>query len=526
MNDTSLPVPGDARVAGASPETASTPTETSVSSSGRDHYPAGHAPVSRRRFLTMGGAAIAGAAMLPLFAAREAAAATVAVRVQCDAMTLSWGSGLSVIGDKNATSGKSLRYTARAGAVKKGVSFSTSANTVKLRLRTIEDSVWPNISVLVDGVEVAAKYAVASSAYTTLTMRLSSPISQGTHKVEVAAPGGMGGKEEVIADWVQFDNSDSASSPAPASHEIALGVYAGNDQWYNTSRLDAYTALVGGVAPKIVHVFQAFKDTSASYVQLGGSGTQALYDKYPGAAIMVSWEPRQLGSTTALTTAHIANGHHDAYIRQQAQRIASYGRRIIIRLGHEMNIDQFSWGSLAEDATKQANFKAMWTRIWNIFRQEGANAFVDWNWCPNMRAPVSPRASLMKNWYPGDAYVDYLGVDCYNWAASKNLAWYPPAQLYPQALQEVAACDGTGKKGIIIGETGCHSVGGDKALWFRDMISYFKAAPEAERVKGIAYFHYNMDGAQWRVDYPSSALDDYRALVQEPYMRASLPAAG
>ena len=311
---------------------------------------------------------------------------------------------------------------------------------------------------------------------------------------------------------------------APA-RALALGVYAGNDQWGSTARLDAYKALVGGVTSAIVHVFQAFKDTSGTYVQLAGAGTQGLYDKYPGAAIMVSWEPRQLGSTTAITTAHIANGYHDAYIRGQAQRIASYGRRIIIRLGHEMNIDQFPWGSLVEDTTKQANFKAMWRRIWGIFQQEGANAFVDWCWCPNMRAPVSPRASLMKNWYPGDAYVDYLGVDCYNWAASKNMPWYSPAQLYPEALKEVAACDGTGTKGIIVGETGCHSVGGDKALWFRDMRSYFGSAPEAARVKGIAYFHYNMDGAQWRVDYPTSALAAYKEMASDPLYQGALPPA-
>src|SRR5215203_231781 len=521
MNNPSLPMLGDDCVAGATRETAPMATEPSVSLSGWDH-PTGRTPMSRKQFLVTGGAALAGVGMLPLVGSRRAAAATVAAKVQCDSMTRSWGGVVSVINDANANNGKALRYTARAGAAKTGVSFSTSANRVTLRLRTIKDSVWPNVSVLIDGVEVAAKYSVASSAYSLFTMSLSRPISRGIHKVEVAAPGGMGGNEEVIADWVRFDDTTSTAPPAPTPSQIALGVYAGNDQWGSTVRIDAYKALVGGITPKIVHVFQAFKDWGGTYVQLAGSGTQVLYDKYPGAAIMVSWEPHHLASRTAITTAHIASGEHDAYIRQQAQRIVSYGKRINLRLGHEMNINQFPWGSLAENTTKQNDFKLMWKRVWNIFQQEGANVFVDWTWCPNMRAPVTPEASLMKNWYPGDAYVDYLGVDCYNWAASRNMAWYSPAKLYPQALQEVAACDSTGTKGIIVGETGCHSAGGDKSQWFRDMRSYFGSAPEAKRVKGIAYFHYNMDGAQWRVDNPATALLSYKEMVSDLSYQARL----
>jgi hypothetical protein len=191
-----------------------------------------------------------------------------------------------------------------------------------------------------------------------------------------------------------------------------------------------------------------------------------------------------------------------------------------------MNLNQFSWGSLADDAQKQADFIAAWRRCHDIFTQEGANAFVEWWFCPNMRAPNSPNASPMAHWYPGDAYVDWLGIDAYNFGSARGInKWLSPAQLYPQALQEVAACDGTGTKGIIIGETASHDAPGDKAQWFRDFHAYWQIAPEAARVKGIAYFHSNQDGANWRVDYPAAALDSYRAMVKILDLQASLPAA-
>jgi hypothetical protein len=47
-------------------------------------------------------------------------------------------------------------------------------------------------------------------------------------------------------------------------------------------------------------------------------------------------------------------------------------------------------------------------------------------------------------------------------------------------------------------------------------------APEAKRVKGIAYFHYNMDGAQWRVDNPATALLSYKEMVSDLSYQARL----
>src|SRR5215211_6693379 len=125
MNNPILPMLGDARVAGSTQDTAPTATEPSVSLSGW-HHPTGRTPMSRKQFLVTGGAALAGVAMLSLFDSRRAAAATVAAKVECETMTLAWGSGLNVINDVNASGGKALRYTARAGAAKSGVSFSTS----------------------------------------------------------------------------------------------------------------------------------------------------------------------------------------------------------------------------------------------------------------------------------------------------------------------------------------------------------------------------------------------------------------
>jgi hypothetical protein len=514
--------------------------------------------------LVLGGLALGGLSARLLFENNEAEALTSVVRMQAEELVAPNGGEIYKVSDHNAVNGWALRFTARGTASLGSVVFTIPADQVRIRLRTINDSVWSNIALLVDGVQVYAKSAVQAATYTQLSYDLPAPIAAGTHTVALSATGGMGGNEEVIADWISFHNK-----AAPFAPKIALGTYAGNVQWQLDSTtipppatdIDNYTSLVG-VAPKIIHVFQAMMDTptrNKTYISINRDhNVEQLLDRYPNATIMFSWEPRYLEepSTTDLTTPttvfEIAHStKHDLYLRNTAtevfQVLSAKNRRLIIRLGHEMNIDQFPWGAgpnwenNPNITTKQADFIEAWRKIHSFFAAVGANEYVEWCWCPNMQGPIMPEATNFDKWYPGDTYVDWLGLDAYNWGASRqNMGWYSPAQIFgpytgsdgkfSDNLNKLMACDTTGSKGIIIAETGCHTqaseadLTGEKEQWFRDFRAYFKKAPEAARVKGITYFHNDADGALWEINKPPEALSPYQAMANDPAFQVPLPA--
>jgi beta-mannanase len=216
-----------------------------------------------------------------------------------------------------------------------------------------------------------------------------------------------------------------------------------------------------------------------------------------------------------VTLSEINRGTHDAFRDSCASDIVAFGRRILIRLGHEMNLPSSTgpWMSAPSD------YKAMFRRVVQRFRARGA-ANAEFVWCPNVIAPVY--SGTFSEYYPGAYVVDWMGLDGYNWAASKSMPWYSFREIFEQSLEHMAQINTTGKM-VLICETGCHDQGGDKEVWFRNMRDYLKYnRPEVE---ALIYQHKNTSVAHWRVDYPQAALDDYKLIVKDARFQASLPAA-
>lgn len=105
--------------------------------------------------------------------------------------------------------------------------------------------------------------------------------------------------------------------------------------------------------------------------------------------------------------ANAAAGNYDAIYLDIAQKIlaAAPAGAIAIRIGWEFNLSTQPW--FAGDG-KQATYIAVFQRIVGIFR--GVSNRFRFDWCPNVQAQqmADPTAA-----YPGDAYVDVIGMDCY-----------------------------------------------------------------------------------------------------------------
>lgn len=171
---------------------------------------------------------------------------------------------------------------------------------------------------------------------------------------------------------------------------MLIGVYQPNSPGsYN--QLDDFARLAG-FSPRIVSYYSTFRQPFA--IQFAQQAAAR------GAAVLVQWQPR------GTTSAAVAAGTDDAYIRQFAKDVRSSERQVIISYGQEMNGNWYPWG---EDSDTPANFIAAWKHIVSIFGEEGARN-VTWLWDPNIAYPGGPQ---LKDWYPGDEYVDWVGLDGY-----------------------------------------------------------------------------------------------------------------
>jgi mannan endo-1,4-beta-mannosidase len=118
-----------------------------------------------------------------------------------------------------------------------------------------------------------------------------------------------------------------------------------------------------------------------------------------------------------VNVADIASGRYDDYLSSYASAVRAYGRPVILSFGHEMNGYWYSWGNLH---TPPAVFVAAWRHIVTLFRAHGADN-VTWMWTINI---IHPRANVPnpRRWWPGSAYVNWVGIDGYYEVSSNTFA--------------------------------------------------------------------------------------------------------
>lgn len=216
-----------------------------------------------------------------------------------------------------------------------------------------------------------------------------------------------------------------------------------------------------------------------------------------GSVPMVSWMPWIGNDTSVDYDAQIAGGARDPYIVDWATRMKSflagpdgaYGnaddRRVFVRFAHEANGNWYPY-SPAWNGSPAASYVSMWRHVHDVVAAQGLDAdHLGWVWSvTNDDAYPGPSAEQL---YPGDAYVDWIGIDGYNWG---NLhepveSWETPDQVFGPMTARLRALT---SKPLSINEVGATTSGRDvpdKAAW---ITQYFGWA-SANGVRMTAWFN-------------------------------------
>jgi beta-mannanase len=244
----------------------------------------------------------------------------------------------------------------------------------------------------------------------------------------------------------------------------------------------------------------------SSYFQNTSQGftfTQATNAVGAGAVPMVTlefWDPAGGVSQPSFSLAKIAGGSFDTYLHAYAKSAKAFGSPVWLRPLHEMNGNWYPWGGTVNGNTP-ASFIAAWRHIHDIFVSEGATN-VSFVWCPNADSVPATTANSISAYWPGDGYVDLLGLDGYNFGGS---AWRSFSSTFSSAYAKVTALS---SKPVVVGEIGCATQGGNKAAWITDM---FKVIPASfPRIAGIAWFDADKE-CDWRVESDAASLAAFSA---------------
>jgi len=185
----------------------------------------------------------------------------------------------------------------------------------------------------------------------------------------------------------------------------------------------------------------------------------------------------------------IATGRYDGYLSSYAEAVRAYRHPVVLSFGHEMNGDWYSWGY---KNTPPAVFVAAWRHIVTLFRALGAHN-VTWLWTVNIINDTQHGTIPRPNqWWPGSAYVNWVGIDGYYLKSSWKFA-----PLFGPTIAAVRTFTGAP---ILIAETGAVPTAGQPAK-----IADLFAGIRAYGLLGFVWFDTtNSSGEQFSLNSPAA----------------------
>jgi len=226
-----------------------------------------------------------------------------------------------------------------------------------------------------------------------------------------------------------------------------------------------------------------------------------------GAMAVVTWEPMYYdshGQEHMIAAGDILQGRYDDYIQGFASRIKDLEYPVIIRFAHEMNLDRYHWGGSREEYGPESpeRYQEMFQYVVKRFRDEDAGNAL-FAFCPNAGSVPSPEQGAhwnkARNYYPGDDYVDVLGMDGYNWAYTRTMeehgwqsSWRSFEEIFEHIYSELTSI--SPEKPLFVFETASPAEGGDRDVWVQN------AFETASRwgLDGIIWFQVDKE-EDWRL---------------------------
>jgi len=195
-------------------------------------------------------------------------------------------------------------------------------------------------------------------------------------------------------------------------------------------------------------------------------------------------------------------GEYDRYWAEFGRNLVKYGRPdAIVRLGWEFNGEWFHWYPRNVETWKEC-----YRRTVRAIRSTAPDVLIDWTM--TMHRDTLPKSSTsVWDAYPGDEYVDIIGIDSYDmWpAAPTKKLWDRQCNMASGLCTVIKVARERGKRfsvpewGVVSAEGG----GGDNPFYIEKMYETFRA---------------NADILAYEVYYNNSEPENVRSSLHDPVL--------
>jgi endoglucanase len=317
-------------------------------------------------------------------------------------------------------------------------------------------------------------------------------------------------------------------TPEPVPQAFFNGAYLG-DAVSNPQQIGAAIRDFGQMVGKQPALVKTFHPVSCDFTAQGWCGQVLRQVAQAGATNYVALDLRWEGAPRTGLLEAILAGRADAEFTRIGRGLATVPGTVLLEPAWEMNGDwQYLWQGVANgsDHTAPQKYAAAWRHIVDLVRAQGASN-VRWVFNPNVGNPLTNAATGASHWnwyanyYPGDAYVDFVGAHGFNAPRVWGGAWKEFDDMVDGAAADHMLSDLASRypgKPVIIGEFATDEGSGDaKARWIRAAFQHMRSHPA---VVGAVWFHMDKE-ADWRVNSSAAALQAYRDALADPMIRTA-----
>jgi len=220
-----------------------------------------------------------------------------------------------------------------------------------------------------------------------------------------------------------------------------------------------------------------------------------------GKTMVIFWEAKDYNVPSVNQTQYnfdaVLSGKWDSYFTQFAKDARTYGGPVILIPYSESNDNSGPWGGQVNGNTVE-KFKLAYQYITKFFN-DAPN--VKFGWAMNNVSSPQTDDNKIERYYPGDEYVDIVGVDGFNFGT--------PWQTWDQVFGSVLTMLSQYNKPILIASTASKE-GPEKPQWIID--GFGTQIKKYPLVIGWVWFNERKE-RDWRVNSDAATLEAFKKVL-------------
>ncbi len=350
----------------------------------------------------------------------------------------------------------------------------------------------------------------------------------------VVCKGCSGSKQDDILK-TEADTSESIKLVVPADNKIyhaAFPDFGGTEDVVSQSKITDFETLIG-------------KGTTWAYFSNNWTAEKGgvkfpkneveiirKQDKVPFIRMMPRSNFDEGGPDPIYTMDAFLSGTFDADLKQWAIDAKNTNIPLLVEFGTEVNGKWFPWNAKWNQGESKnygdpnlydgmEKFRDVYKHIITICDGQGAKN-ITWFFHVNAYSDPEIEWNTLKGYYPGDEYIDWIGVSAYGAQSPK---YFEKENDDPWSFEDVlndswgniSAISSQGKPIAILEWGVIDHPETQKAQWISDAIKSISTGGKYfPHIKAISYWHENFDDTNLRIDSSPESLSSYKEAISDP----------